>query len=343
MEERRVPGGTERKNWIDLAKGLAICSVVVGHYTASVAAEHLIYSVHLPVFFILAGYTQRCDGSFWRFAGRSARRLLLPCAAALASQAQLRPQFPHTALTQELRAFGSSQICGNMAYRVIGGHELFGVGMLWFLIALFWARLLYWPLLKYLPDKTRIFVILPAACLSMVLSADVYRWLPQGWDLAPIILLFMEFGRRLRLREETAQPVSPPAGALAVIVCFFAWVHFAWQKGLYLEIANRFYGGGEYFGLGILSALLGSLCVFGFCRAVQALRAAKPLVWLGRHSLALLCLHSLQYEFFPPERLTALAGARAVLMLAAALAALAVWLLLRAGLCRVVAREKRAR
>lgn len=52
--------GSKRLDWIDIAKGIAIILVIVGHTVPNPSPlRHAIFSFHMPVFFILAGYTFR--------------------------------------------------------------------------------------------------------------------------------------------------------------------------------------------------------------------------------------------------------------------------------------------
>ena len=45
----------DRQTWIDIAKGIGIISMLIGHTDA--AFQPIIYAFHMPLFFILAGYT----------------------------------------------------------------------------------------------------------------------------------------------------------------------------------------------------------------------------------------------------------------------------------------------
>lgn len=48
--------GSKRLDWIDIAKGIAIILVIVGHTVPNPSPlRHAIFSFHMPVFFILAG------------------------------------------------------------------------------------------------------------------------------------------------------------------------------------------------------------------------------------------------------------------------------------------------
>jgi polysaccharide biosynthesis protein PslL len=45
----------QREIWIDVAKGLGIITVVIGHSEIPFA-KHYFYWFHMPLFFILSGY-----------------------------------------------------------------------------------------------------------------------------------------------------------------------------------------------------------------------------------------------------------------------------------------------
>lgn len=47
-----------RLMWLDIAKGIAILCTVIGH-TVTGRIKGMIYSFHMPLFFLLAGYTFR--------------------------------------------------------------------------------------------------------------------------------------------------------------------------------------------------------------------------------------------------------------------------------------------
>ena len=71
-----------RMYWLDSAKGIGVILINVGHllYTGDVPwVNKLIYSFHMPMFFLFAGYTFRVSSE--RFVRKKAKRLLLPFVA----------------------------------------------------------------------------------------------------------------------------------------------------------------------------------------------------------------------------------------------------------------------
>ena len=67
----------QRIQWVDVYKGLAILSVVLGHSGSPISAS--IYSFHMAAFFFISGYTTRLERySFSELLTRRVRTLLLP-------------------------------------------------------------------------------------------------------------------------------------------------------------------------------------------------------------------------------------------------------------------------
>ena len=46
---------SERVIWVDTAKGFAIISVVLGHSSLPIELRSVVYSFHMPLFFMLSG------------------------------------------------------------------------------------------------------------------------------------------------------------------------------------------------------------------------------------------------------------------------------------------------
>ena len=66
-----------RLQWLDIAKGLAIILMVVGHTSLPDLLSRFIWSFHMPLFFIASGYTTNW-GYLSDFITNKLKRLLLP-------------------------------------------------------------------------------------------------------------------------------------------------------------------------------------------------------------------------------------------------------------------------
>ena len=72
---------SKRINYIDVARGIGILLVVMGHndFAAISPFMHkLIYSFHMPLFFFLSGYFLSTATPFWTFVKRRFNSLLKP-------------------------------------------------------------------------------------------------------------------------------------------------------------------------------------------------------------------------------------------------------------------------
>lgn len=185
--------GSKRLDWIDIAKGIAIILVIVGHTVPNPSPlRHAIFSFHMPVFFILAGYTFRSKP--WReLVSGSVLRLLVPYVVlALAWQV---PTF----LMSGAPLTGSA-LTGGLEMLVfasgvdVPGLGVAAVGMAWFLAALFTSRLLFNALVRLFDGREVGVVWRGVVCAAIAFGGlSVSRflgiYLPVDLDLSCYIVL----------------------------------------------------------------------------------------------------------------------------------------------------------
>ena len=56
----------KRLKWLDIAKGLGIILMVLGHTSIPKFASDFIWSFHMPLFFIASGFTTNLGGGIYR-------------------------------------------------------------------------------------------------------------------------------------------------------------------------------------------------------------------------------------------------------------------------------------
>ena len=192
MAERRL-------DYIDIAKGLGILTVVWGHIMTSGVTHEVIYAFHMPLFFFLSGMLFRSEkySSFRSFFLRRGKRLLIPyviySVATWTFWVVFRYFYYHTAknlarpLLQTLLAQGS-------------GGFLDHNSALWFIPCLFLVEMLYYFISKA-GLTWSIIICFSLAALSFVLGdrlGDVYWYsLPWNADVALIALPFYAAGNVL--------------------------------------------------------------------------------------------------------------------------------------------------
>ena len=71
---------SQRIEWLDVAKGIAILLMVAGHTTIPKPVSNFIWAFHMPLFFIASGWCTRWGGQYGEFVMRKIKSLLVPFA-----------------------------------------------------------------------------------------------------------------------------------------------------------------------------------------------------------------------------------------------------------------------
>lgn len=280
-----------RIDWIDIAKGIAILCTIIGHTVPfGSKPRDIIFAFHMPIFFLLAGYTFKAAkvSEFSKKTYQDFKRLILPCCITDFLLILWRVLLLHGSLKSEFINTLKQFLWGNGNDFTEFGINFYGVGVLWFLIALFWSRQVYRIILHYLPSDYRVMFLLFGAYISMLIGQKAR--LPQGLDLIMVILFFMECGYQYHKNAERILPYELITGLIA----FFLWTYLSWDKEIYIELATRQYPGRM---LCIIIALSGCFSVILLSKSLESLKLiASPLKWLGTHSLQLLCIHHFDWN-----------------------------------------------
>lgn len=144
----------QRIRFFDIAKGIAILAVILGHSAieTNLFAPHrtaqvvlsICFSFHMPLFFILSGYFMHPERRFrWM---KEAKQLLFTyvvTALCVLVGVTCMAMLDHESRAIALRQWGMAAIygSGDISNLTLWRVDL-RIGAIWFLLALFWARLL---------------------------------------------------------------------------------------------------------------------------------------------------------------------------------------------------------
>lgn len=303
---------SSRLEWLDIAKGIAIFLVVVGHTVdQGTTVRQLIFSFHMPAFFILAGLTLRAKP--WKTVLRSSvKRLLLPYILIVAvdllpnvftSDAPVSSRF--LALVQALvfpAGYPSTQWmphdmwAGVRLDYVDGGF--YGVGMAWFLWCLFLGRIIANGLLRIAARKgcdNNPWVIVVASAVMMflgfIMSQGPHYYWPFDFDLVIFAAGFMLFGYLMKILD-LVRPKLATVGVVAAVVWIIVTQHSTF------EMSSRVWGNNPV--LAVCGALAGTYALCYISLGIEALRAVpilrygeSAIAWTGRHSLEVYAMHAI--------------------------------------------------
>ena len=282
----------KRLTYLDMAKGIGIFLVILGHIEY-IREDTLkwISSFHMPLFFVIGGilaYEKREEGRplFSALAAR-ARGTLVPYAA-----------FTIMLLTMntlehllEPGALSGAQL----ARQYVDAATGYGIHILWFLPAYFTAGAIFLLLERGLRHVSRNLAVLLLAVgaygVTVIFRLDQYAVtdLPligfAGMDLLitllrgilamPFLLMGWYLGAFYGRLPQKAFPVLAllliPGGILALHLSVFD-LHY-----LYVEPWHY---------------LAAFLSCAGLTALMRALPAIRPLAWLGRNSLVIMCTHA---------------------------------------------------
>lgn len=308
--------------------------VIIGHTTENRMAKELIYSFHIPLFFICSGMTYRFSfdvREFWEKARRGFLRLILPVLALYLITVLYAGAVD--GCFENGRVFGrflGERLLALLWFSgndvMVGGLSIRAVGVVWFFMALYIARLL-WDAV-HLRSKERLGLWSLALTVAGVLIGRIV-WLPLSLDVALAGVGFLQTGYLIKgwlarrvsgtagvseIAEVSgtagvpgecatgAEAVRPAAAVRMGLIYLTGGAGLLWLAlfavcraagGTALDMAMRRY---PLFPLCYLAAVCGAVCVLGISAALGRWRPGeKALAFLGRNSHILLFVHYMAY------------------------------------------------
>lgn len=280
----------KRIEFLDIAKGIAVLLMVIGH-TRNIPVElrEFIFSFHMPVFFVMSGYTFKTK-SFKAVLTSSFTRLLLPyfvtCLIMLAIYL-IRCRLKVNTLFfvnnyYDLRATLISYFYGNCkTHKFI--IKIPGIEYIWFLNCLFCVRLLFNCISRL---NICLSGLVCAVCTGLGILISKYVWLPFNFDIALTALIFVYAGYLLRKFDF----VNIPFYLLIIFICgWLLYIPFG-----HIEMAVR-----EYPVMSVISALCGSIVFLRICLELEKYKHINVFfTFFGKLSLILLCCHNIESYIF---------------------------------------------
>lgn len=292
-----------RYDYIDIAKGLGILTVVWAHIMITGWSHQVIYAFHMPLFFFLSGmlFQKEKYPSFGTFVLRRSRRLLLPYIiysvvtwAFWAVFRYVRHDEVDSYMMPLLQTFIAQ---GSGAYMV---HN----SALWFIPCLFLVEILYYFLSK-LGKYWCVLGCFACAALSFVLGSVLgdgwWFLLPWNADAALIALAFYCIGNMLAKgigHSKITASVKRNKGAwllawaILTIPLFWSALSFgecsmgssSYQCSAWVFMLRAFLGCGW---LVCISLLISTISFRGRNASIPV----RYLKWAGINSLDIMCLH----------------------------------------------------
>lgn len=287
-------GTLQRDRTIDIAKGITIILVVIGHlnhffqYTNPLIIG--IYSFHMPLFVCLSGYffKRGKEDTFIAFLNKKFNNLIVP-------------YFLLAFLTLFIQSIFNERLSSIWLKGIFIGNGLenrldFNIA-LWFLPMLFFSNVLFYFISYIAREKIIIKTLLCTACSAIgIYLTKISAFSLWNIDLAFVVQLFMLFGYTLKLKKEYIQKIySFPVQALLLITVVLG----AFYNGR-IDMNARCFNNPIIF---YFTAIAGTLIILKISMLLEKVKYAKDFFgYLGIKSLYIMALHipagSIMYNIF---------------------------------------------
>lgn len=286
----------KRIEWIDMAKGITILLVIIGHTVSEGFYEGivrgLIFFFHMPLFFILSCATYKLSltwEDFWVKTKKSARYLLTPVAFTF-----FLDTFFQCLKSPEL-CFNSLEFWQGKLFTMIfasgvsltyNGFEISSLGIPWFFFALFLGRSIFDYVHLAMKEEPKVILCCSLIGMIGVLYGRI-QWLPFSLDIALAVMPLFYFGYIMK------SIITPQGSIRKLFVWYVIWIgtlllSFT-DEWTYMELAVRRY---TLFPICYITAIAGTMTVCELGMILCKIKVcAKPLLYIGRNSIYILCVH----------------------------------------------------
>lgn len=292
----------KRIKWIDIAKGMAIILMIVGHTIPYNTFNIFIFSFHMPLFVILSGITYKMPnnkGDIKNRLKKYVKQLLIPYIFTLLICTILFTLFNNNfSWLNVVKQFFKNLLWGNGCDYVLFGINFKGVSPIWFLIALFFSKLIF-DIINYKTISKSISNNLVIYCFLALIGIMIgqFIWLPQNLDLVLVFLLYLYIGFTFNKYAKNIEKHK----SVIFIICFIIW-SICLGFDLNIELAVRKY---PYGFLSIIESICASYCIIELCKVFEKNKILQfILTKTGMISLIILCVHSVEYVIIDWSRLS---------------------------------------
>lgn len=275
----------ERIGYIDIARGIAILLVIIGHVLYKTTIGNFIFSFHMPLFLIISGMLFKYNSNTKYFIIKITKRLLIPYILGVTFVNISR----NILLDENIKII--PQILGGFSNRnsLFTGIET--VGVLWFFPYLICIQSIYnW--LNYLAEGNDYF--LAYECIIFMLCGFYFSvsmvYLPWSIDIAITTIIFYYLGNMLIKHNFLEKILSNIKIILLFLIIWLLGVRF-----LDLEFAHR-----QYSIFSFITSFAGSILALKISTIIDKYFKfiKKFLIWCGRNTIPILIFHYFEYKIF---------------------------------------------
>lgn len=283
-----------RLQYIDIAKGIAIICIILGHL-GNRSINHFVFTFHIPVFFLITGYFISDKRSVLQFIYNKARTLIVPylivCMIIIVGFTILG--FSEGKALFNLKEWAYASVYGS-GDSYTKPFYIKAIGALWFLWASFWGSIFLRVSLNFNKHLRVLFII--GLFMFGYYSRRLF-WFPLSLQAGACATLYMYFGYAFRQSKNIISQFSSDLKFFGIIGAFCVWYSFARDfKSFWLVHCDIGRGLPDVF-----ASICACICIFiiSYVISIKTKILRSILGYLGRFSLLVLAVHTLEMKFIP--------------------------------------------
>lgn len=287
-----------RNNSIDIVRAIGIILMIIGHCALLPYRpyRHVIYSFHMPLFFIISGYLYKCKDIKISLR-KDAFRLMLPyvyTCLAIICICLLFSLFDNAYLSKAIHYLKASFLGSGSKHHCMYLAKVPNIGAIWFLPALYICKNVYNSMQSL--DLRKRFL---ASCLIFIVAALLGRYvifIPFSVLSALTAIIFFAIGDVLK-HVNGIKPIYWVIG----IGC--------WAISLIYSRVTLVRPIIDYYFIDVIGATTATLLIYMLSVKLDKLGFfSKVLTWIGQNSLYILCFHVLDENVLKISRMMKPAG-----------------------------------
>ena len=295
---------TNRMKYIDIARGIAIICIIIGHLGIE-KINRIVFTFHVPIFFFITGYFINRKRTIKEFVVNKIKTLLIPYVCTCFVIIVL------SVLIGIVRHGSSVAVSSGLQWiyaSIYGAGDSYtepfyikGIGALWFLLASFWGSV-FLRITLNTKKEVRITIILILFVIGYC-TPKILFWFPFSIQAGCCATLFMYIGYLVHQSKHVIEKMPIEATYMTIIFAFMIWLSFIHNfKSFWLVHCD--------IGRGIID-IIGCVCasyiILWISRIIekQMISVAGILSYLGKYSLIVLSIHIIELNLFPWSKLSA--------------------------------------
>lgn len=275
----------QRVHYIDIARGIAIILMIIGHTLELGLTRKIIFSFHMPLFIIISGMFFK-KRKIKEELTHLNKKLIIPYVITIIITYMLR----YIIHNQEIHFLPIiQQIFFGYSNKKTFFTHIDDVWVLWFIPFLIFCKILYYGIDKITKTNDLLKGIICFCFSSMgIYLSKINIFLPWSIDIALSSMLFYYIGYLLNKYHLIGKVISNQLIYIFIVITYTSLLKLG-----NIELAIRKY---PYGMICYITAFCGTIIIFSISQMIEILskKLTKILSWYGQNSMYILCVHYLE-------------------------------------------------